>query len=150
MTSIVPFLPSFFSRLFFLVSFFLVSSSNKNTTAANLTIYRSPPPHHPLLPPFPQNNNIPTVEDRNIYLTPQPPAYDQQVKAAEDILSLTRILKEAWLFGKLQTIGVASDEEARVEIARGRVARDLRALGEGQGDGAAGREERVTEGGMWR
>lgn len=40
------------------------------------------------------------------------------MRAAEDILSLTRGLKEAWLFGKLDTLGesavtVKTDEEAR-------------------------------------
>jgi hypothetical protein len=28
-----------------------------------------------------------------------------QIRAAEDILGLTRTMKEAWLFGKLDTIG---------------------------------------------
>lgn len=28
-----------------------------------------------------------------------------QIRAAEDILSLTRSLKEAWLFGQLNTLG---------------------------------------------
>jgi len=41
------------------------------------------------------------------------------VRAAEDILSLTRGLKEAWLFGRLDTLGEGSvvlrtDEDARV------------------------------------
>ena len=40
------------------------------------------------------------------------------MRAAEDILSLTRGLKEAWLFGKLDTLGESvvtakTDEEAR-------------------------------------
>lgn len=28
-----------------------------------------------------------------------------QIRAAEDILSLTRTMKETWLFGKLDTLG---------------------------------------------
>ena len=31
-----------------------------------------------------------------------------QIRAAEDILSLTRVLKEAWIFGKLQTVGASA------------------------------------------
>ncbi|GFF28929.1 mediator of RNA polymerase II transcription subunit 22 [Aspergillus udagawae] len=34
------------------------------------------------------------------------------VRAAEDILSLTRAMKEAWLFGKLDTLG---EDEAEVK-----------------------------------
>lgn len=51
-----------------------------------------------------------------------------QIRAAEDILSLTRILKEAWLFGKLQTVG-ASEAETRAETAAVNVAAGLRRLG---------------------
>ena len=40
--------------------------------------------------------------------------------AAEDILALTRSLKEAWLFGKLSTVGV-SEAERRAERSRRRV-----------------------------
>ncbi|KAL9630155.1 MAG: hypothetical protein Q9164_006561 [Protoblastenia rupestris] len=49
------------------------------------------------------------------------------VRAAEDILSLTRVLKEAWLFGKLQTVGT-SEAEKRTEIAAGNVAEALTRL----------------------
>ena len=52
----------------------------------------------------------------------------QQIKAAEDILSLTRILKETWLFGKLQTIGT-SEAETRAQAAAAKVADGLRKLG---------------------
>ena len=38
----------------------------------------------------------------------------EQVKAAEDLLVLTRSLKEAWLFGRLQTLG-KSEAEQRTE-----------------------------------
>ena len=50
-----------------------------------------------------------------------------QIRAAEDILSLTRILKEAWLFGKLQTVG-ASEAETRAEAAAAKVAAGLSTL----------------------
>jgi len=53
------------------------------------------------------------------------------VRAAEDILSLTRALKEAWLFGRLDTLGRGEGERAE-ESARGVVA-GLRALAEGGG-----------------
>lgn len=36
------------------------------------------------------------------------------IRAAEDILSLTRVLKEMWLFGKLDTVG-RNEAEARAE-----------------------------------
>ncbi|MCJ1392668.1 hypothetical protein MMC18_005538, partial [Xylographa bjoerkii] len=56
------------------------------------------------------------------------------VRAAEDILALTRALKEAWLFGRLDTLGrgerVGAEESARGVLA------GLRALaGEGGGAG---------------
>ncbi|KAI9875005.1 MAG: hypothetical protein M1830_009038 [Pleopsidium flavum] len=46
-----------------------------------------------------------------------------QIRAAEDILSLTRSLKEAWLFGQLNTLGeskaaLKTDEDAKV-VAEG-------------------------------
>lgn len=40
------------------------------------------------------------------------------VKAAEDITSLTRLLKEAWLFGQLDTIGPSEAEGRTDEHAR--------------------------------
>lgn len=36
-----------------------------------------------------------------------------QVRAAEDILSLTRSMKEAWLFGTLDTLGESSQDVER-------------------------------------
>ncbi|RAH41712.1 RNA polymerase II mediator complex head subunit MED22 [Aspergillus brunneoviolaceus CBS 621.78] len=36
----------------------------------------------------------------------------EQVRAAEDILALTRVMKETWLFGKLDTLG---EDEAEVK-----------------------------------
>jgi hypothetical protein len=36
-----------------------------------------------------------------------------QVRAAEDILSLTRSMKEAWLFGTLDTLGESSQDAER-------------------------------------
>ncbi|KAL8775307.1 MAG: hypothetical protein Q9209_000314 [Squamulea sp. 1 TL-2023] len=41
------------------------------------------------------------------------------VRAAEDILSLTRMMKEMWLFGKLETLGTNEAEERAEESARG-------------------------------
>ena len=49
----------------------------------------------------------------------------EQIKAAEDILSLTRTLKETWLFGKLQTIGT-SEAETRAQTAAAKVADGLK------------------------
>ncbi|KAI4134628.1 MAG: hypothetical protein LQ347_001353 [Umbilicaria vellea] len=40
------------------------------------------------------------------------------VRAAEDILSLTRSLKEAWLFGQLDTIGESKAEAKTEECAK--------------------------------
>lgn len=51
----------------------------------------------------------------------------RQVKAAEDILSLTRVLKETWLFGKLQTVGTSRAEED-AEAAAEKVAAGLARL----------------------
>ena len=53
-------------------------------------------------------------------------------KAAEDILSLTRVLKEAWLFGKLQTVGT-SEAEKRTEETSAKVFEALERL---RADGA--------------
>ncbi|KAL8954556.1 MAG: hypothetical protein Q9183_007051 [Haloplaca sp. 2 TL-2023] len=39
------------------------------------------------------------------------------VRAAEDMLSLTRVMKEMWLFGKLQTVGGDEAEEKAEERA---------------------------------
>lgn len=41
------------------------------------------------------------------------------IRAAEDILSLTRVLKEMWLFGKLQTVGTNEAEERAEASAKG-------------------------------
>lgn len=41
------------------------------------------------------------------------------IRAAEDILSLTRVMKEMWLFGKLQTVGISEAEDRVEESARG-------------------------------
>ncbi|KAL8737861.1 MAG: hypothetical protein Q9181_001303 [Wetmoreana brouardii] len=41
------------------------------------------------------------------------------IRAAEDILSLTRVLKEMWLFGKLQTVGTNEAEERAEKSAMG-------------------------------
>ncbi|KAL8912395.1 MAG: hypothetical protein Q9171_002581 [Xanthocarpia ochracea] len=41
------------------------------------------------------------------------------IRAAEDILSLTRAMKEMWLFGKLQTVGTNKVEERAEENAMG-------------------------------
>ena len=61
-----------------------------------------------------------------------PPLYTNtqriQVRAAEDVLSLTRDLKESWLFGKLQTVG-ASEAEKRADEYAADVAEGLRRLG---------------------
>lgn len=66
-----------------------------------------------------------------------------QIRAAEDILSLTRILKEAWLFGKLQTVG-ASEAETRAEAAAEKVAAGLGRLQGGKGaEGAELRGETI-------
>ncbi len=46
------------------------------------------------------------------------PSSNLQVRAAEDILSLTRILKESWLFGKLETVSTSDAEDRADEAAR--------------------------------
>ena len=40
-----------------------------------------------------------------------------QIKAAEDLLTITRTLKEAWLYGKLQTVGNSEAEKQTDETA---------------------------------
>ena len=53
------------------------------------------------------------------------------VRAAEDILSLTRVMKEMWLFGKLQTVGGDEAEgkaEERAEQSAKEVEQGLRKL----------------------
>jgi hypothetical protein len=62
------------------------------------------------------------------------PNLSSQVRAAEDILSLTRVLKESWLFGKLQTVGT-SDAEKRAEEAAAKVAEGLARLQAKDGSG---------------
>ncbi|KAM5459210.1 hypothetical protein McanCB49686_001674 [Microsporum canis] len=46
------------------------------------------------------------------------------IRAAEDILSLTRTLKETWLFGKLETVG----EDERDIQRRERLEKDVEAV----------------------
>lgn len=69
--------------------------------------------------PFPVRNDISAKSN---------PASRLQVRAAEDILSLTRILKESWLFGKLQTVGTI-EAERKAEESAVAVAEGLRKLG---------------------
>ncbi|KAA6413870.1 MAG: mediator of RNA polymerase II transcription subunit 22 [Lasallia pustulata] len=53
------------------------------------------------------------------------------VRAAEDMLALTRSLKEAWLFGKLDTVGESKAEARTEECAKG-VVKGLERLMEGK------------------
>ena len=55
-----------------------------------------------------------------------------QVRAAEDVLSLTRLLKEAWLFGKLNTVGTSKVEKEAEEHAIDVAERLRRLAGEGE------------------
>ncbi|KAL9043266.1 MAG: hypothetical protein Q9214_003541 [Letrouitia sp. 1 TL-2023] len=70
----------------------------------------------------------PTQTDRNAAAVN---AYQMEVetaaliRAAEDILSLTRVMKECWLFGKLQTVGSTSETEERAEREARAVAEKL-------------------------
>lgn len=50
------------------------------------------------------------------------------VRSAENLLTLTRILKESWLFGKLQTVG-GSEAERRAELSAVAVGESLTRLG---------------------
>lgn len=47
------------------------------------------------------------------------------IRAAEDVLSLTRVMKECWLFGKLQTVGSTNETEERAEREARAVAEKL-------------------------
>lgn len=69
-----------------------------------------------------------------------------QIRAAEDILSLTRVMKEAWLFGRLQTVG-ASEAETRAEAAAVGVVKGLRKLQGGGDDGVVVGVEGSGDGG---
>ena len=62
------------------------------------------------------------------------------VQAAEDILALTRILKEAWLFGKLQTVGT-SEAEKRTGEASAKVFEGLNRLSVAKTLGGLGQAE---------
>ncbi|KAL8927579.1 MAG: hypothetical protein Q9208_002386 [Pyrenodesmia sp. 3 TL-2023] len=55
------------------------------------------------------------------------------IRAAEDILSLTRVLKELWLFGKVHTVGTGEAEQ-RAEMAAKGVEAGLRELLGGGGN----------------
>ncbi|KAL8966381.1 MAG: hypothetical protein Q9197_006021 [Variospora fuerteventurae] len=50
------------------------------------------------------------------------------IRAAEDILALTRVLKEMWLFGKLQTVGMNEAAEEKAEASAQGVEEGLRKL----------------------
>lgn len=52
------------------------------------------------------------------------------VKAAEEIMTLTRSMKEIWLFGALNTIK-SDDEKAQMEEKERKLAEDARAVREG-------------------
>lgn len=98
-----------------------------------------------LLPPFPFGDDFAKKSGGRQAggLTKQ-----SQVRAAEDILALTRVLKEAWLFGKLDAVGTSQLEE-RTELASRKVVEGLvRLAGEGRFDGeaGAGREGGVEDG----
>ncbi|KAL8823552.1 MAG: hypothetical protein Q9191_005756 [Dirinaria sp. TL-2023a] len=54
------------------------------------------------------------------------------VRAAEDVLSLTRVLKEAWLFGRLNTVGTSKVEKEAEEYAIDVAERLQRLAGEGE------------------
>ena len=60
-----------------------------------------------------------------------------QIRAAEDVLALTRVLKESWLFGKLQTVGV-SEAEQRAEKAAKKVAEGLVRLSGAEAEWSSG------------
>ncbi|MCJ1247996.1 hypothetical protein MMC30_005211 [Trapelia coarctata] len=67
------------------------------------------------------------------------------VRAAEDILSLTRSLKEAWLFGQLDTIGKGEAEQRTEECATA-VVEGLSVLVGGEGiRGAEKQSEKQSE-----
>ena len=55
------------------------------------------------------------------------------IRAAEDILSLTRTMKEMWLFGKLQSGRTNSVAEERAEESAKGVEEGLRKLMTGEG-----------------
>lgn len=57
-----------------------------------------------------------------------------QIRASEDILTLTRQMKEMWLFGQLNTLSESHAEEKTEEDARA-VAALLQKLVDGQGQG---------------
>ncbi|TQB75106.1 hypothetical protein MPDQ_003652 [Monascus purpureus] len=58
------------------------------------------------------------------------------IRAAEDILSLTRSMKEAWLFGKLNTLGEDErDVKRREGLERDALAVQKAAFGEGESRG---------------
>lgn len=54
-----------------------------------------------------------------------------QIRAAEDILALTRTMKETWLFGKLDTIG----EDERDVKRREKLEEDVKAVKGAMGEG---------------
>lgn len=86
----------------------LVSSSLPSSLTFTPALSRSPTPglSSSLCP-------IPLLFPLNKLKFPNKP----QVRAAEDILSLTRTLKECWLFGKLDTIGTSEAERRADECA---------------------------------
>jgi hypothetical protein len=55
-----------------------------------------------------------------------------QIRAAEDILGLTRSLKEAWLFGNLDTLG----ENEQDVLRRKKLEGDVQAVQKAVEDGA--------------
>ena len=111
---------SFHFILFCIYSLSLSSSLlSLSLLSYQLQLQHSPPPHH---------------ADQN-------PLIMKQIKAAEDILSLTRTLKEAWLFGKLQTLGATSEVEMRARDAAERV-------GELVGDGLGVGDENENQNGF--
>lgn len=58
-------------------------------------------------------------------------AQKTQVRAAEDILSLTRTMKEMWLFGKLETIGENERDIERREQLEKNIADIQKAIEDG-------------------
>lgn len=114
-----------------IVSIIIITAPENIYFYSTSLLLSSPLSHHPPLPTHAQPHIKKTSKNHNADPTPASLFRAKQVRAAEDILTLSRVLKETWLFGKLHTVGTSEAEE-RAEAAAGGVAVGLAELSRGE------------------
>ena len=84
-------------------------------------------PSDPQVRQLPQQRQTPCLQTASFYSL----IFAKQITAAEDLTTLTRAMKEAWIFGRLDTLGAVEAEKRAAEEAR-KVAGLLREFADGE------------------